>query len=224
MKTLFAILLLLNGIESAPAQITQEWVARYNGPGNSGEFANSLAVDGSGNVYVTGYSTGSGTSVDYATIKYNSSGVQQWVARYNGPGNGIDEASSIAVDGSDNVYVTGRSEGLGTTWDYATIKYSQSIGIRQLSSLIPEQFSLSQNFPNPFNPVTKINYDVTHAGRVSLIVFDILGRYVTTLVNENQSPGTYQVELDGSNLSSGVYFYKLETDGFTDVKSMMVVK
>ncbi|MBK6772393.1 MAG: SBBP repeat-containing protein [Ignavibacteria bacterium] len=76
--------------------------------------ATSLAVDGSGNVYVTGYSTGSGQRFDYATIKYNSSGVQQWVARYNGPGNSIDYANSLAVDGSGNVYVTGISDGSGT--------------------------------------------------------------------------------------------------------------
>ncbi len=86
----------------------QQWVARYNGPGNSNDFADySLVVDGSGNVYVTGYSLGSGTLDDYATIKYNSSGVQQWVARYNGPGNNYDFATSLAVDGSGNVYVTG---------------------------------------------------------------------------------------------------------------------
>ena len=108
----------------------QQWVARYNGPGNSGDGAYSLAVDVSGNVYVTGESLGSGTSLDYATIKYNSSGVQQWVARYNGPGDSIDYASSLAVDGSGNVYVTGESLGSGTSSDYATIKYNSS-GVQQ---------------------------------------------------------------------------------------------
>jgi len=115
---------------SVLSQVAQQWVSRYNGPGNDDYFAHSIAVDGSGNVYVTGYSTGSGTGSDYCTIKYNSSGVQQWVSRYNGPGNGDDKATSIAVDGSENVYVTGWSYGSGTYDDYCTIKYNSS-GVQQ---------------------------------------------------------------------------------------------
>jgi hypothetical protein len=72
-------------------------------------------VDGSGNVYVTGYSLGSGTNGDYATIKYDPDGNQVWVAHYNGPASGDDQACAIAVDGSENVYVTGYGLGSGTT-------------------------------------------------------------------------------------------------------------
>ena len=104
----------------------QQWVARYSGPGNDLDFGNAIAVDPSGNVYVTGASFGSGTGFDYATVKYDSSGQQQWVARYNGPGNADDEAYGIAVDASGNVYVTGYSAGSGTGNDYATIKYDSS--------------------------------------------------------------------------------------------------
>ncbi|MEO0110260.1 MAG: SBBP repeat-containing protein, partial [candidate division WOR-3 bacterium] len=105
---------------------TQLWVARYNGPGNSGDGANALAIDNLGNVYVTGRSTGSGTSSDYATIKYDANGNQLWVARYNGPGNSLDIAYALAIDNLGNVYVTGRSTGSGTSSDYATIKYNAS--------------------------------------------------------------------------------------------------
>ena len=108
----------------------QQWVQRYNGPGNSMDDAISIAVDSSGNVYVTGSSAGiRNLDADYATIKYNSSGVEQWVARYNGPGN-YDYATSIAVDNSGNVYVTGNSRGIDSTADYATIKYN-SLGVEQ---------------------------------------------------------------------------------------------
>lgn len=104
----------------------EEWVARYNGPGNGNDLAYAIAVDASGNVYVTGVSFGSGTDDDYATIKYSPSGEEEWVARYNGPGNGIDFAYGLAVDSSGNVYVTGISLGLGTDYDAATIKYNPS--------------------------------------------------------------------------------------------------
>jgi len=102
------------------------WVRRYNGPGNDYDWALAIAVDDFGNVYVTGRSYGSGTYEDYATIRYDSSANELWVQRYNGPGNGWDEASDIAVDGSGNVYVTGGSVGAGTAEDYATIRYYPS--------------------------------------------------------------------------------------------------
>jgi hypothetical protein len=99
------------------------WVRRYNGPGNGDDEAFAIAVDGSGNVSVTGYSWVSGINYDYATIRYYPNGDTAWVRRYDGPGNGADEAFAIAVDGSGNVYVTGHSYGSGTNYDYATIRY-----------------------------------------------------------------------------------------------------
>ena len=101
------------------------WVRRYNGPVNGWDYASAIAVDGSGNVYVTGTSPDSVTSDDYATIKYYPNGDTTWVRRYNGPGNMHDYACDIAIDGSGNVYVTGQSwGGFPGTWnDYATIKY-----------------------------------------------------------------------------------------------------
>jgi len=99
------------------------WVRRYNGTGNDWDEAGAVAADNFGNVYVTGRSTGSGTSYDYATIKYLPDGDTAWVRRYNGQGNGYDQATAIAVDNSGNVYVTGASTGSGTGLDFATIKY-----------------------------------------------------------------------------------------------------
>ncbi len=93
----------------------QQWVQRYNGPANADDAAKSIAVDNSGNVYVTGASEGNGIFSnynDYATIKYNSSGDSVWVQRYNGPVNYEDYANSLAVDNSGNVYVTGSSYGI----------------------------------------------------------------------------------------------------------------
>ncbi len=110
---------------------TEQWVASYNGPDQDIDQANALVVDAAGNVYVTGLSYNKSelvTESDYTTIKYNTNGVQQWIARYGGPGNNTDIASAIAVDAAGNVYVTGFSYGDGTDGDYATIKYAQSSG------------------------------------------------------------------------------------------------
>jgi len=202
----------------------QQWVARYNGPGNDWDVAYSITIDGSGNVYVTGWSKGSGSYDDYCTIKYNSAGVQQWVARYNGPGNGLDEAFSIALDGSGNVYVTGWSIGSGTNYDYCTIKYSQGVGIKKISTEIPSLFSLSQNYPNPFNPITKIRFDLPKNVNVKLTIYDMLGREVETIVNEHLSAGSYEINWDGTKYTSGVYYYRLNAGEFVETKKMILVK
>jgi hypothetical protein len=119
---IFAILVLLS-IPVFAQVVGTAWVRRYNGPGNNDDIATDITVDGSGNVYVTGQSHGSGTNYDYATIKYKPNGDTAWVRRYNGLDNGDDVAYAIAVDGSGNVCVTGFSEGSGTSKDFVTIKY-----------------------------------------------------------------------------------------------------
>ncbi|MDD5361504.1 MAG: T9SS type A sorting domain-containing protein [Ignavibacteria bacterium] len=87
-----------------------------------------------------------------------------------------------------------------------------------------EDYKLYQNFPNPFNPVTKISYKISREGTVTLKVYNLVGQVVGTLVNEKQNAGTYEVDFDASELTSGVYLYKLQINGFTSVKRMTVIK
>jgi hypothetical protein len=102
------------------------WMRRYKGPGEGYDEASSLAIDGAGNAYVTGYSAGIGTNYDYATVKYYPNGDTAWVRRYDGPASGVDKATAIAADDSGFVYVTGYSDSTGSYQDYATIKYDSS--------------------------------------------------------------------------------------------------
>jgi len=88
----------------------------------------------------------------------------------------------------------------------------------------PDSYKLSQNYPNPFNPVTLINFAIPKTGFVSLKVYDLLGKEVSSLVNETKAAGNYNVMFDASKLSSGIYFYKLETSSFTDTKKMVIIK
>ena len=108
------------------------------------------------------------------------------------------------------------------------------IGIKPLSNEIPANFSLYQNYPNPFNPISKIKFsipllplgkgEVEGVGFVILKIYDVLGKEIITLVNENLSPGTYEVVFDGTNYPSGVYFYKLVAGNYTDSKKLILLK
>ena len=93
-----------------------------------------------------------------------------------------------------------------------------------LNSNVPKEFNLSQNFPNPFNPVTKINFALPKQGFVSLKIYDITGREVQTLVSEVKQAGYYSVDFNGSSLSSGVYFYRIQSNNFVSVKRMVLIK
>jgi Secretion system C-terminal sorting domain len=98
------------------------------------------------------------------------------------------------------------------------------IGIINISTGIPSSFSLNQNYPNPFNPSTVIRFSLSGVSNASLKVYDVMGREVEILVNEKLQPGTYESSFDGSRFTSGVYFYKLITEGFSETKKMLMIK
>ncbi len=108
--------------------------------------------------------------------------------------------------------------------DDIVIKFATTIGVKEISSVVPEKFELYQNYPNPFNATTSIKYQVASINHIRLMVFNILGKEVMTLINEKQKPGTYEVKLEGNNLASGVYFYTLKTDNFLETKKLILLK
>ncbi len=97
-------------------------------------------------------------------------------------------------------------------------------GVTPISTEIPEAFSLMQNYPNPFNPVTNIKFSIPKSGFVKVSIFDANGREVETIVNQNMNGGTYNADWNAAKYSSGVYFYRIETNEFTDTKKMILVK
>jgi hypothetical protein len=92
------------------------------------------------------------------------------------------------------------------------------------TAIIPNAFALYQNFPNPFNPSTTIKFELPKSSHVSLAVYDILGREQSVLVNERRNAGVYEVKFDGSNLASGVYFYRLEAGDFVQTKKLLILR
>ena len=103
---------------------------------------------------------------------------------------------------------------------------SSIIGIKPISDLVPEKYELFQNYPNPFNPNTKIKFDLAGSTEqnVKLIIYDAIGRVVTTLIDYEMKPGSYETDWNGSDFSSGIYFFRLEAGSFISTKKMVMIK
>jgi hypothetical protein len=300
----------ISGLECATIKISSDgdllWSSSYPAPG----VMISIALDDSANSYVSGFANS-----NIVTVKYNAGGEQQWAEVYNGPAGSYDGSYAVTVDNNYNVIVTGYSTGIGTDYDYTTIKYSQPVvpveltgftasaqngtvmlnwqtatesnnrgfnverfgeslnnkwrkigfvqgsgttteprtysftdknltsgkysyrlkqidfdgsyeysNVVEVEAAVPLEFSLSQNYPNPFNPSTMIKYSVPKDGYVSLTVYNALGQQAANLVNGIVKAGSHEVTFTAKNLSSGVYYYRIQAGENVSVKKMMVVK
>jgi hypothetical protein len=103
-----------------------------------------------------------------------------------------------------------------------SFEYSEIIEVQ--FGVVPTKYVLAQNYPNPFNPSTVISYSIPTASNVSLKVFDVLGKLIKTLVNQNQAAGNYKINFNAGELSNGVYFYRIESGSFIAVKKMLLIK
>lgn len=199
------------------------WVATYDGPNNSVDISRTIFVDNAANVYISGSSKGVGSD-DYATIKYNTNGAVQWIMSYNGTGNSNDYSSSVVADAQGNTYVTGRSMGTATDFDFATLKYGELVGVTPVSSVIPERFGLYQNYPNPFNPSTTIKFAIAELTNASISVYNSTGAEVFIKQFGELKPSEYEYSFSGIELPSGIYFYRLNAGKFVSTRKMILIK
>jgi hypothetical protein len=109
----------------------------------------------------------------------------------------------------------------GSVWQRSL---SEILGVVNISTETPSKYSLAQNYPNPFNPMTNVKFSIVKSGDVKVVVYDVQGREVQTLVNERLNAGTYEVKFDGSMQTSGVYFYKISAGDITETKRMILIK
>ena len=105
---------------------------------------------------------------------------------------------------------------------FATFNFDQPVSVE--TEIAPNEFMLFQNYPNPFNPTTIINYSIPELSLITVKIYDVLGKEVAKLVNEEKAEGTYEVEFNATALPSGVYFYRLQTGNFVEIKKMMLMK
>ncbi len=172
-------------------------------------------------------------NTDYFYLKSNSAG-HIYAGGFYGSGvlrstnNGLNWSevnSGIFNKMITNIFFDNAGFGYAGTYYGGLYKTNIStIGIINLSTEIPGKFSLSQNYPNPFNPETKIKFALPKEGFVKLSVYDASGREIESLINQKLNAGTFEVTWNGANLSSGIYFYTLKTEGFSETKKMILVK
>jgi outer membrane protein assembly factor BamB len=178
------------------------------------DFWQPLICDSEGTVYV-------GSTLGYYYYAISNEGELKWKLPLNDYQ--VDNTGTISSDGTLYLgvhkvsLVTGQKKTLIAIRDTATVNV-------HLDNPEIKTYSLSQNYPNPFNPTTSFEYIVTSIELVTLKVYDVLGRELVTLINEEKQPGVYDIEFDGSRLSSGIYYYQLKVDDFIETKKMILLK
>ena len=192
-------------------------------------------MDGCGNPQIN-YVTGKTTSFKYSGDACNRTG---WFDSTSGDSRNMINIGPFNMNSGDTqvvVYLYSIARGsnnnqsvcqLLNVTDNINYYYKNCfnlIGVTPISNSVPDRFSLSQNYPNPFNPVTNIQFEVPKAGFVRISVFDALGREVSTLIDQNMAAGTYKVDWNASDYPSGVYFYRLEADEFSQTRKMILIK
>jgi len=207
------------------------YAIHYNSPttGLAGGNAMTLSTNGGAN-YAT--ITAPGTTGNINSLEGNGS--DWWATR---TGNTVYRSTNGGTNWTTAYTLTGAafndmdftlSNGCPVGWAVSSAgliaKMSAVTGITSIGGEVPSAYSLNQNYPNPFNPETNINFSIPKSGLVTLKIYDISGKEVSTLVNEVKNAGSYIVGFNASNLPSGAYFYRIQTDGFADTKKMMLIK
>jgi uncharacterized delta-60 repeat protein len=221
---------------------SMDFVSRYNDASDNSD--NAYSVTGNnGRIYVAGssQSTPFEGSEDIVIIEYSKLGMI--LSKYRVINPGKDIPAGIILDKQGNITLAGSLRGTisedmaagrfnpelfdGNVNEFVTLKVTHTYDMSKLTNTnteIPGSFNLYQNYPNPFNPYTTIKFDVSVSSLVKISVFDALGREISVPVNDYLNAGTYEISVNMMTLTSGVYFYKMTSGGFSDIRKMMLIK
>ncbi|MCF8243414.1 MAG: PQQ-binding-like beta-propeller repeat protein [Melioribacteraceae bacterium] len=191
------------------------WYIIGTNPDEYDDFWQPLICDSEGTVYV-------GSTFGYYYYAISSEGELKWKLPLNGYQ--VDNTGAIAEDGT--LYLGVHKSSLGTNQDSTliAIRDTNTTAIREDKEVSVSEYRLYQNYPNPFNPSTNIIYQIPQESRVIIKLYDVLGREIRTLVNEYKNKGRYNLELDGSELSSGIYIYRITAGEFSASKKLVLMK
>jgi uncharacterized delta-60 repeat protein len=200
------------------------------------DFGKAVVIQPNGKIVVAGSSADDLNQVLYAVARYNTNGVPDYLfgalglgsvrISING-GSASDDARAVALQNDGKIVLAGDTKNLYTQHEFSLARILPQeipVSVKGQSYSLPEKFELMQNYPNPFNPTTNISFSVGTYGHTSLLVYDLLGREVAMLVNENKPAGKYSVTWNASGLSSGIYFYRLQSGNYIDTKKLMLIK
>ncbi len=226
--------MVMNGFTIKMQNYSGSTISNFTSSGWTTVYSGTYAVTGTGEQYITLQTPfiWTGTSNVLIEICFNNSDFSQNSIVMATPATGMVIHQHLDLDNGDGcVDITSANPVFTARPNICFIISLNSIGIKQTGTTVPEKYNLNQNYPNPFNPVTQIKFDIPKQGLIKLIVYDILGREIATLVNEVKSAGSYIVDFNASALPSGVYFYRLEvadptgrTGDFIAVKKMVLIK
>ena len=211
---------IVNDVNAILTNISHTWVSDlriYLRKGNTGTMIVNF-VGSSGDNFIN-------TVLDDSALIPLSSGTAPFTGTYR-PSSPLTPFKRISTDGYWKITVTdtGNSGDTGSlhAWCVRLTYTCPTGGIQTVE--IPNSYMLYQNYPNPFNPVTKIRYGLPKNGNAKLTVYDELGKEVAVLAKGYRQANTYEAVFDATNLPSGVYYYKLESDGYSDTKKMVIIK
>lgn len=180
----------------------------------------AIITDFDNNVYLSG----TGEERGYCIIKFNPAGKVLWQENFRINDREAHISTDLDIDNSGNIVVTGYVSNMVDTNDFLTVKFSQITGSNIQQEEIPGNFLIYQNYPNPFNPTTNIRFDIPYDAEVKIVIYDMVGREVNVLANEFKQAGSYEISFDASALSSGIYFYQITANNYSEAKKMIFIK
>jgi uncharacterized delta-60 repeat protein len=207
----------------------------FGGDG-TGDFGSSVVIQPNGKIVVAGRSSDTLNQVSFAVARYNANGILDYQFGQMGSGSArvfindgaaADDAKSVALQADGMIVLAGESKNEWTSHEFSLARImpqENPVSVKTRPSSLPGKFELGQNYPNPFNPTTTISFTLHSKSFVSLKVFDALGREVSTLISEEMPAGTYTRQWNAGRLASGMYFYRLQAETFSETRKLVLLR